>query len=63
MPTQAPFAFPSGKGRVKRECCAGFNGFYNNVLDLGLTIFFTLEGILKAGAAVVWTARGFACAC
>ena len=26
----------------------GFNGFYNNVLDVWLTIFFTLEAMLKA---------------
>lgn len=27
---------------------AGFNGFYNNVLDVWLTIFFTLEAMFKA---------------
>ena len=28
--------------------CPGFNGFYNNVLDVWLTLFFTLEAMLKA---------------
>ena len=31
---------------------AGFNGFYNNILDFWLTVFFTLEGILKAGKII-----------
>ena len=73
MPTQAPSARLSllpflGKGvrfhRSSVSCYGppGFNGFYNNVLDLGLTIFFTLEGILKAGAGDVdW--QGPPCAC
>ncbi|CAE7614492.1 Cacna1s, partial [Symbiodinium sp. CCMP2456] len=34
----------------RSDANTGFNGFYNNVLDLGLTIFFTLEGILKVVA-------------
>jgi hypothetical protein len=31
--------------------CPGFNGFYNNVLDIWLTLFFTLEAMLKAMAS------------
>ncbi|CAJ1393830.1 unnamed protein product, partial [Effrenium voratum] len=31
----------------RSDASSGFNGFYNDILDLWLTIFFTLEGILK----------------
>jgi len=34
----------------RSDASSGFNGFYNDILDLWLTIFFTLEGILKVVA-------------